>query len=106
MAPIGAGVRTMAELHKLLRGGSLKWVESGHGGFNLRCPLLSAKRTFIAAIGMSALGHFRTRAPQQIEMLIDHVVSERKQLIWDIQTECLRGLAVDHELKICRLDNW
>jgi hypothetical protein len=51
-------------------------------------------------------GHNRTHAPQQIEMLIDHLVSKRKQPIWDIQTECLRGLAVDHELELCRLDNW
>jgi hypothetical protein len=26
------------------------WVKSGHGGFNLRCPLYLRKRTFIAAV--------------------------------------------------------
>ena len=32
------------------------WVTSGHGGRNLRCLLYPRKRTFIAAVGMSALG--------------------------------------------------
>jgi len=40
-------------------------------------------------------------------MLIDHLVSKRKQPIWDIQTECLRSLAVDHERRRAfSVPNW
>src|SRR5262249_23380916 len=40
-----------------------------------------------------------------IERLINHLVSKRQQLIWDIQTEYLCGLSVDYKRKICRLYN-
>jgi hypothetical protein len=38
-------------------------------------------------------------------LLIDHFVSKREQLIRDVQTECLCGLAVDCEHELRRLDN-
>jgi hypothetical protein len=41
-------------------------VKSGRDALKFRCPLYPRKRTFITAIGMSALGHKRTHAAQQI----------------------------------------
>jgi hypothetical protein len=39
---------------------------NGHRGSNLQCPLYPRERTFIAAVEMSALGHLRTHALQQL----------------------------------------
>ena len=36
------------------------WVRRRHSGTFKQCPLYLQKQTFIAAIGMSALGHFQT----------------------------------------------
>jgi hypothetical protein len=42
------------------------WVKSRHAALKLQCPLYSQKRTLVERVGMSALGHFRTHAVQQI----------------------------------------
>jgi hypothetical protein len=42
------------------------WVKSGRHALKFRCPLYLSKRTFAHAIRMSALGHKRTHAVQQL----------------------------------------
>jgi hypothetical protein len=56
-------------------------------GFNLRCPFYPQKRTFIAAIAMSALGHVWT-APswQGFSSRVQH---------WSVQP-CVRPLSAVH----------
>jgi hypothetical protein len=46
-----------------------------HDAVKFRCPLYPRKRTFLAAITMSALGHKRTHAPQQfVGVTLDPVI--------------------------------
>jgi hypothetical protein len=40
------------------------WVKSGHGGFNLRCPLYPRKQTSAERIGMSVKRQKQTHALQ------------------------------------------
>jgi hypothetical protein len=44
------------------------WVKSRHGTIKLRRPLYPRKRTWLSTAMMSALGHNRTHAAQQIPL--------------------------------------
>ena len=50
------------------------WVISGHGGFNLRCPLYPQKRTLELSLEMSALCQKQTYAVHKKTSLFDHLV--------------------------------
>ena len=86
------------------------WVKSGHGAIKLRCPLYLQKQTFIAAIGMSAKGHKRTDAVQQLGSLLDHFIGKGEQIVGYLDAERLGRLHVDdaeklgflHDRQVCR----
>jgi hypothetical protein len=65
------------------------WVISRHFAVQSACPLYPQKRTFGAAVEMSAKchnGHAR---------LFDHLVSSLQERGWDRDSERLRGPVVD-----------
>ena len=68
-----------------------------------QCPLFHALRTQLEPRLRSEKGQERTLAPQQIPLLFDDLVGKSKQSIRDVETEYPRGLGVDHELELGRL---
>jgi hypothetical protein len=63
------------------------------------------KRTSVGAISMSALGHKRTHAVQQVASLFDHFVGGSEQLRINFEAQRLGGLEIDHELELTWLQN-
>jgi hypothetical protein len=66
------------------------------------CPLFTQKRTFAIVIRMSAKGHKRTHAPQQITSLFDHLVGGYEQVLRDCEAKCFGSLTVDRQLDFRR----
>src|SRR5437763_5673740 len=81
------------------------WVRSGHSQWFERCPLYPSKQTSAEHIGISALCHKKTHAPQQNRFLFDDFISRYQQVLWERNTESLSGLQVYHQLEFCRLLN-
>src|SRR5262245_19749671 len=54
---------------------------------------------------MSALSHFRTRAPQQTACLFDHLVGGGEEGPWHVEAERLGGLHIDDEFVLGRCLN-
>src|SRR6516162_552616 len=75
-------------------GQSWTWASSSN-----QCLLYPRKRTCISPAVMSALWHERTRAVQQKRRSLDDLVRESEQLIGYGQTEALRCLEIDYQLK-------
>src|ERR1700720_2545511 len=70
-------------------------VKSGHEGGHLRSPLYTQERTFIAAIGMSALGQKRTSAA-----LFDHLIGAGEKGFWNCNAEHFGGPKIDIQIKL------
>src|SRR6516164_2309741 len=64
---------------------------------------LPQKRTWISTFVMSALCQKRTHAPQQNLSLFDDLVGAREQCARDGEAKRLRGLKIDHKVKLGRL---
>src|SRR5215203_3980713 len=81
------------------------WVKSGHDTPGLRCPLYPQKRTNSETVGLSALCHKPTHAPQQTTHLFDRLVDNRKHLLGYGEPHCVRGLETDDKLDLVRCLN-
>jgi hypothetical protein len=55
---------------------------------------------------MSALCQQRTHAPQQMVLLLDHLVGDSEQVKWDGKPERLRGREIDHKVELGGLLDW
>jgi hypothetical protein len=61
-------------------------------------PIASHKRTWLHVAEAAENSGRCKKGP-----LFDHLVGYREQLVREFETECLRGLDVDHELEFGRL---
>jgi hypothetical protein len=64
---------------------------------------LPRKQTCAVQLGMSALGHKRTHAPQQKYSLFDHLISAGDQRWRHGQADRLGSLEIDDKLELGRL---
>src|SRR5262252_9369982 len=64
---------------------------------------LPQKRTSTRGCSTFALCQKRTRAVQQLGLLLDHLVGERQKIHRQLNACGLCGLEVDDELVVCRL---
>src|SRR4029450_9925857 len=74
------------------------WVRSRHVRRKKSCPLYSQERTCAVQLRMSAKGQKRTHAPQQKELLFDHLVGAVLERLRHGDAECLRSPEVDDQL--------
>jgi hypothetical protein len=69
-------------------------VKSRHFAVQSPCPLYPRKRTCAVQLRMSALGHKRTHAVQQLGSLLDHLVSAGDERLRKGKAECFCGLEI------------
>ena len=82
------------------------WVKSGHHEMFNPCPLYPQKRTLLSSTRMSAKCQTETHAPQQKQVLFDHLVGNSQEFVWNSQAQRLGGPEIDQKLKCCRLLDW
>src|SRR3974390_3401018 len=70
-----------------------------------QCPLCQ-KRKNLARQRNDARGHKRTHAPQQIASLFNRLVGAGEYGRRNCETQSLRGLEIDDQLKLCGHLHW
>src|SRR5262245_16525090 len=75
-------------------------VRSGLLTMSAARPLFHRKRKSIHDLAMSHSCQKRTHALQQTETLFDHLVGKRQKIVRDFDAKRLRGLKIDHKLKL------
>jgi hypothetical protein len=79
------------------------WVKSAMLAVGRSLPVYPDNRTSSISAATSQKCQERTRAPQQLSSLFDHLVGAGEQCHWNVEAESLSGLEVDIQGNVRRL---